>query len=75
MDEQSPNPVIDIMEEQKAITNMGGTMRLGAYTCDVLEDSLAHQIYGRREISERHRHRFEFNNRFLEQFEAAGMKA
>jgi len=75
MDEQSPNPVIDIMEEQKAITNMGGTMRLGAYTCEVLEGSLSHRIYGRHEISERHRHRYEFNNQFLEQFESAGMKA
>lgn len=75
MDEETPHPVIGIMEEQKAITNMGGTMRLGAYTCEVAEGSLAHRIYGRSEISERHRHRYEFNNKYLEAFESAGMKA
>lgn len=75
MNESSPYPVIDIMEEQKSITDMGGTMRLGAYTCEIKDDTLAKSIYGRREISERHRHRYEFNNAFLDQFEAAGMKA
>jgi CTP synthase len=75
MNESSPYPVIDIMEEQKSITDMGGTMRLGAYTCEIEDDTLAKSIYGRREISERHRHRYEFNNAFLDQFEAAGMKA
>lgn len=75
MDSKTAHPVIDMMEEQKAITNLGGTMRLGAYTCHLKEDSLAHKIYGRPEISERHRHRYEFNNEFLSQYEEAGMKA
>lgn len=75
MDNKTTHPVIDMMEEQKAITNLGGTMRLGAYTCHLKEGSLAHQIYGRTEISERHRHRYEFNNEFLAQYEEAGMKA
>jgi CTP synthase len=75
MDNKTVHSVIDMMEEQKAITNLGGTMRLGAYTCHLKEGSLAHQIYGRKEISERHRHRYEFNNEFLKQYEEAGMKA
>ena len=75
MNANTPYPVIDIMEEQKAITNKGGTMRLGAYACELKEGSLAKSIYGRTEISERHRHRYEFNNKYLEQFEAAGMMA
>jgi len=75
MNANTPYPVIDIMEEQKAITNMGGTMRLGAYNCELKEGSLAKRIYGRPEISERHRHRYEYNNSYLEQFEAAGMIA
>jgi CTP synthase len=75
MDNKTAHSVIDMMEEQKAITNLGGTMRLGAYTCHLKEGSLAHQIYGRKEISERHRHRYEFNNEFLKQYEEAGMKA
>ena len=75
MNANTPYPVIDIMEEQKAITNKGGTMRLGAYACELKEESLAKSIYGRTEISERHRHRYEFNNKYLEQFEAAGMMA
>ncbi len=69
------HPVIDIMEEQKNITNMGGTMRLGAYPCKLKEGTKAREIYGAEMISERHRHRYEFNNRFLEQFEAAGLVA
>ncbi|MEX2595854.1 MAG: CTP synthase [Salibacteraceae bacterium] len=75
MDRKTPHAVIDMMEEQKAITNVGGTMRLGAYTCTIKEGSLAHKIYGRTEISERHRHRYEFNNEFLDRFEKAGMMA
>jgi len=75
MDSKTSHAVIDMMEEQKAITNLGGTMRLGAYTCHLKEGSLAHQIYGRTEISERHRHRYEFNNQFLSQYEEAGMIA
>jgi CTP synthase len=75
MDPQTKEPVIDLMEEQKKVTAKGGTMRLGAYPCELKEGSLAYGIYGRPSISERHRHRWEFNNRYLEQFEKAGMKA
>lgn len=75
MDEGTAHPVIAMMEEQKSIKNMGGTMRLGAYTCELKANSLAHRVYGRNEISERHRHRYEFNNTYLDAFEKAGMKA
>ncbi len=68
-------PVIHLQEGQKVITNKGGTMRLGAYSCEVLDGSLAKSIYGKSQISERHRHRYEFNNIYLKDFEAAGMKA
>ena len=67
------HPVIDMMEEQKNISNMGGTMRLGAYPCHLTENSKAIQIYGQADISERHRHRYEFNIAYLEQFRQAGM--
>ena len=67
--------VIDMMEEQKKITMKGGTMRLGAYPCDIKQGSLASRIYGSLHISERHRHRYEFNNKYLEQFERHGMIA
>ena len=67
------NPVIDIMESQKSITEKGGTMRLGAYPCKLAEDSLARQVYGKKNITERHRHRYEFNNDYTEQYKAAGM--
>lgn len=73
MDLHTPDPVIDLMEEQKKVTAKGGTMRLGAYPCVIREGSLAHQIYGKTEISERHRHRWEFNNAYLSRFEQAGM--
>jgi len=73
MDLHTPDPVIDLMEEQKKVTAKGGTMRLGAYPCVLKEGSLAMQIYGKAEISERHRHRWEFNNAYLSQFEQAGM--
>lgn len=73
MDEKTPHNVIDIMEEQKNITNMGGTMRLGAYKCRLDEQSLAFQAYQKTEISERHRHRFEFNDTYKNEFEAKGM--
>ena len=66
--------VIDLMEEQKDISQMGGTMRLGAYDCELTQKSKVAGIYGETLIRERHRHRYEFNNRYLEQFEAAGMK-
>ena len=75
MDAHAAEPVIDMMEEQKKITAKGGTMRLGAYPCHIKEGSLAHQVYGNLSISERHRHRYEFNNRYLDQYEAAGMIA
>lgn len=75
MDENTPDPVIDKMEEQKKIEKMGGTMRLGAYPCEIKPGTLAHKIYGKTLISERHRHRYEFNNKYLEQFEAHGMIA
>lgn len=75
MDENTPHPVINLMEEQKNITNMGGTMRLGAYDCDIKKGSKAFGIYGKSKISERHRHRYEFNNAYLKQYEEAGMIA
>lgn len=67
--------VIDLMEEQKNISDKGGTMRLGSYACSLTPGSLANRIYSADTIEERHRHRFEFNNAFLSQFEEAGMKA
>ena len=67
------NPVIDIMESQKSITEKGGTMRLGAYPCKLTEDSLARQVYGKKNITERHRHRYEFNNDYTDQYKSAGM--
>ncbi len=75
MNPETPDPVIDLMEEQKKITVKGGTMRLGAYPCEIKPGSLAHQIYNSDRISERHRHRWEFNNTYLEQFENAGLIA
>lgn len=72
-DENSKNPVIHIMEEQKGIDNKGGTMRLGAYPCILKEGTRARQIYGKSEISERHRHRFEYNNEYKERLEEAGL--
>ncbi len=75
MDANTANPVINMMEEQKKIKMMGGTMRLGAYPCEIKEGSLAHKIYGTTNISERHRHRYEFNSDYLEQFEQNGMLA
>jgi len=67
------HPVIDMMEEQKTISNMGGTMRLGAYPCRLEPASKVFEIYGKELISERHRHRYEFNNTYLEEFKQAGM--
>jgi CTP synthase len=75
MDPNTAQPVIDLMEEQKKITAKGGTMRLGSYPCDIREGTMASRIYGSLQISERHRHRWEFNNAYLEQFENAGMVA
>ncbi|GAA4374882.1 CTP synthase [Hymenobacter koreensis] len=75
MDPQTPHPVIGLMAEQKGITQKGGTMRLGAYACELRKGSKAAKAYGRNHIEERHRHRYEFNNEFLKQFEDAGMLA
>jgi CTP synthase len=75
MQPDTPNPVIDMMEEQKKITMKGGTMRLGSYPCILKENTLAHTIYSVDEINERHRHRWEFNNQYLNRFEEAGMTA
>jgi CTP synthase len=75
MDVNTTNPVIDLMEGQKKITAKGGTMRLGSYPCDIKENSLACNIYGTAHITERHRHRWEFNNAYLQQYEKAGMVA
>ena len=70
---ETTHPVIDMMEEQKAVTNKGGTMRLGEYPCNIAKGTRAFHVYGKSKIMERHRHRYEFNNRFLEDFEKAGM--
>ena len=75
MNSQTSHAVIDLMEEQKTITEKGGTMRLGSWKCNLQKDSLAHQIYGKSQIEERHRHRFEFNSQYKEQLEKAGLKA
>ena len=75
MDNQTEHNVIDMMEEQKSVTQMGGTMRLGAYDCELTEGSRACEAYGgTTKISERHRHRYEFNNRYKEEYEKGGMK-
>ncbi len=69
------NPVIDLLETQKGVTKMGGTMRLGAYPCQLKEDTKIAAVYKEKTISERHRHRYEFNNEYLKDFENAGMIA
>jgi len=74
MDDQTAHNVIDIMEEQKSITNMGGTMRLGAYECTVDTNSKTFEAYQTTSIQERHRHRYEFNNKYRERFEKKGMR-
>jgi CTP synthase len=71
---KTKHPVIDMMEEQKKITTKGGTMRLGSYACKIRKGSKANHIYGDTLIQERHRHRYEFNNKYLEQMEEAGLK-
>jgi CTP synthase len=73
MDGHTTYPVISMMEDQKNITNKGGTMRLGAYPCDLKKGSKAAAIYGKQHITERHRHRYEFNNEYIKQYEEAGM--
>lgn len=75
MNPSTPDPVIDLMEDQKSTTIKGGTMRLGAYDCQLDKNSLAYEIYGKELISERHRHRYEFNGHYRTRMEAAGLKA
>ncbi len=75
MNKNTSHPVIDIMEEQKKVSVKGGTMRLGAYQCDIDPKSKTFSIYNQKHISERHRHRYEFNNNYLDDFEKMGMKA
>ncbi|MBQ4449304.1 MAG: CTP synthase [Prevotella sp.] len=74
MNENTPHNVIDIMEDQKNISNMGGTMRLGAYECVLRKNSRTHAIYDAEEIKERHRHRYEFNNQYIKEYEQNGMQ-
>ena len=74
MDPQTLHPVIDLMEDQKNVVNMGGTMRLGTYDCTLRPGSHIYAAYGKEHIQERHRHRFEFNNEYKDRFEAAGMQ-
>jgi len=75
MNEKTKNPVVNLMEEQKTITDKGGTMRLGAWKCDIRPNTLAHRIYGEKTISERHRHRYEYNNKYKEELQKAGLIA
>ena len=74
-DPETPYPIIDLLPEQRAVQDMGGSMRLGIYPCRIMDDTLAKQAYGDREIMERHRHRYEFNNDFRESLESAGLHA
>ena len=74
MEPNTTHKVIDLMEEQKNVTNLGGSMRLGAYDCVLKKGSKVYEAYGKEHIQERHRHRFEFNNEYKSQFEEAGMK-
>lgn len=73
MNPETPFPVIDLMESQKNVTEKGGTMRLGAWKCDLKPGTLAHKIYGKEQIAERHRHRYEYNNTFAEALQNAGL--
>jgi CTP synthase len=75
MNENTSHPVINLMEEQKNIENKGGTMRLGAWKCSIAANTLAQKIYGKTEIMERHRHRYEFNGDYLIELEKAGLVA
>ncbi|MFZ9971338.1 MAG: glutamine amidotransferase-related protein, partial [Bacteroidia bacterium] len=74
MDPDSAHKVIDLMEEQKKMSQYGGTMRLGSYDCELKKGSLAAKVYGKTKITERHRHRYEFNDAYKSQIEAAGMQ-
>jgi CTP synthase len=73
MNENTKHPVVNLMEDQKNVTDKGGTMRLGAWKCDIKPDTLAYKIYGKASISERHRHRYEYNNQYVDQLEKAGL--
>ena len=73
LDPETAHPVIDLMPEQAGVTQLGGTMRLGAYPCDLVQGTLAHRLYGREKIHERHRHRYEVNNEMREDLEGAGL--
>ncbi len=75
MDANTAHPVIDLMEAQKSITDKGGTMRLGAWSCNLSNESIVSTVYGSNNIKERHRHRYEYNNDYRERLEAAGMIA
>ena len=75
MNEHTSHPVVNLMEEQKTVTDKGGTMRLGACKCDIKKDSLAYKIYGKETISERHRHRYEYNSNYVAQLQNAGLIA
>ncbi|MCM4154500.1 CTP synthase [Gramella sp. AN32] len=75
MNPDTKHPVIDLMQEQKEVTHKGGTMRLGSWDCELSEDTIIYEVYGTKEIKERHRHRYEYNNKYKEQLENAGMKS
>ena len=75
MNENTTHPVVNLMEDQKTVTDKGGTMRLGAWKCDIKPDSLAHKIYGKTQISERHRHRYEYNSTYVDELQKAGLIA
>ncbi|UTW61209.1 CTP synthase [bacterium SCSIO 12741] len=75
INENTPDPVIYLMEEQRDVEDKGGTMRLGSYACELIEDTIAFNVYQEKEINERHRHRYEFNNKYMEEFEKSGMIA
>ncbi|MFN7135409.1 MAG: CTP synthase, partial [Myxococcales bacterium] len=73
-DEATPHPVVTLLASQKGVAEKGGTMRLGSYNCALAEGSLARKLYGREEVTERHRHRYEFNNTYRRQFEEKGLR-
>ena len=75
MNDQTKHPVVNLMEEQKNVTDKGGTMRLGAWKCDIQPDTLAYKIYGQTTIQERHRHRYEYNSEYVDALQNAGLKA
>lgn len=75
MEENTNEPVIDIMEAQKSVTHKGGTMRLGSWACQLEDNSIVSKVYGQKDIEERHRHRFEYNNTYKDQIEKAGMRS